>query len=53
MLLLYETAELANLTVNPNAVKTETNLRILLMETAQKTNFSPLRDTPGTMKVTS
>ena len=53
MLLLYGTAELAILTMNPNTVKTGTNLRIRLMETTQPMNSSLLKEKPGKMEVTS
>ena len=53
MLLLYGTAELAALTVNPNTVKTGTDLRIQLLETIQSMNFPLLKVTPYKMEVTS
>ena len=53
MLLLYGTAALATLTVNPNTVKTGTDLRIGLMVTIQPMDFSLLKEKPGKMEVTS
>ena len=53
MLLLCGTAALATLTVNPNTVKTGTDLRIGLMETIQPMDFSLLKEEPGKMEVTS
>ena len=53
MLLLYGTAELAALTLNPNRVKTGTDLRIGLMETTQPMYFSLLKEKPDKMEVTS
>ena len=53
ILLLYGTAELAALTVNPNTVKTWTDHRIGLMETTQPMDFSQLKEKPGKMEATS
>ena len=53
MLLLFGTAELAALTVNPNKVKTGTDFRIGLMETTQPMDFSLLKEKPSKMEVTS
>ena len=47
MLLLYGIAELALLTVNPNTVKTGTDIRIRLMEGTQQVNFSLLKEISG------
>ena len=53
MLLLYGTAALATLTVIPNTVKTETDLRIGFMGTIQPMDFSLLKEKPGKMEVTN
>ena len=51
--LLNGTAEVVTLIVNPNTVKTGTDLQIRLIETTPQMNFSLLKEIPGTVKVTS